>query len=103
MDKNRAGNENLEKIPESQEEPLPAVAEDILPLPLVEKLVDNVEMLPFKCDLCPNGYKREGNLKRHIEAKHKNLNGSTCKECGAVFGAVTALEKHMNTHLKCKV
>lgn len=60
----------------------------------------------FKCDLCPNSYKRPYALKVHKKKKHDigtiivapRVKKFACDQCGAKFYANTLLQAHVRKH-----
>ena len=47
----------------------------------------------LKCMFCPGKYKREGNIKNHVESKHNMLVDLVCK-CGQFFVESTRYSRH---------
>lgn len=61
---------------------------------------------PFVCNDCPAAFVSKGNLKKHVEIKHKNKR-YTCKNCTRVFSTPNLLSKHnenakQENGIKCK-
>ena len=55
----------------------------------------------FTCDLCPNVYKHEKNLRQHKLEKHgPEINRYECPECGKMFNHKRNLERHRLSHVK---
>ena len=69
--------------------------------------------IPFKCSLCPAGYKSAGQLTKHMNSKHMDEQAGKageCKEmcgdvpCGKVLSSAKTLAKHVKTvHRTCSV
>ena len=56
------------------------------------------------CDLCGASYKRMGNLIKHLEDKHKNIESEKylkCEICSKVFETYHKLARHKQTAKKC--
>jgi uncharacterized Zn-finger protein len=58
---------------------------------------------PFECSLCPVGFVRKPDLKRHLSACHPGPDSKKyeCHECGKVFYRKDTLDRHLkgvNTH-----
>ena len=49
----------------------------------------------LKCRFCPGIYKREGNLKNHVESKHNLVVELVCK-CGQISVETTRYCRHKN-------
>ena len=50
----------------------------------------------FSCNLCPATYKRMGNMRNHLNTKHKMSHELKCA-CGKVFSESTKLNRHQKT------
>lgn len=53
---------------------------------------------PFKCHLCPLGFKRSSHLKQHLRS-HTGEKPFTCEECKRSFVSNGVLRAHLKTHL----
>ena len=47
----------------------------------------------LNCNFCPGKYKREGNMKNHIETKH-NMTAELICQCGQIFVETTRYLRH---------
>ena len=75
--------------------------------------VMSIEDIPFKCSLCPAGYKTASQLTKHMNSKHiegESGKAGECKEmcgdvqCGKVLSSAKTLAKHVKTvHRTCSV
>ncbi|XP_064466594.1 zinc finger protein 236-like [Ornithodoros turicata] len=82
-------------------------AEDSTPRPLeVPDRMAGADR-PFKCHLCPLGFKRSSHLKQHLRS-HTGEKPFRCEECKRCFVSNGVLRAHLKTHLgvrafKCNV
>ena len=61
---------------------------------------------PFNCPGCKCGFETESALKKHIDAKHAEMNPENpraCTICDKILSSEQRLRTHMKTHLQCKL
>ena len=61
---------------------------------LIERSKDSLH-----CKLCPGVYKREGNMRNHLESKHGKVFDLKCA-CGQTYSDCTKLLRHKKTCTK---
>ena len=76
----------------------------------VVEMLQDLDVNPYKCPLCSQSYKKEGNLKNHL-LKHDKSQESTgakkgfcCELCAQPCATKLALEQHIKVkHLTCSI
>ena len=69
----------------------------------------SIEVSLYSCKICGNSFRKEGNLKNHIETKHtdnikKKDEKSVCELCSNPFANKLTLENHIKKkHLTCSI
>ena len=80
----------------------------------MDSIVEALENTPlsskplFTCEVCGAGYEQKGYLETHLQ-KHNstsadgNQKSGECYICGKVMSSKRSLERHVLTHLTCKI
>lgn len=63
-------------------------------------LLTHIDSQPFKCDLCPKGYKRKQLLEFHLIGAHQTERKLHCTICDFETINLQDLKRHRNVHLK---
>ena len=101
--KNHIRNETVKKslLKDVDFEHLKKIVSDSVTATEVDKIA-----LPFSCPGCKCGFETEASLKKHIDAKHPEMNPENpraCTICDKILSTEQRLRTHMKTHLQCKV
>ena len=64
----------------------------------LKKHVDAVHknLKPNKCEICDTSFSHKGHLKRHVDAVHKNLKPHKCEICDKSFSLKKDLKQHVD-------
>jgi uncharacterized Zn-finger protein len=61
------------------------------------KVLERMEGRPYKCDVCPKGYKAEVWLRQHMDSVHRQLKPFQCATCDKCFTTRGSLSVHTKT------